>query len=179
MNSFRTPLPVERFAALLSLMLALALGAMFASASGHGTIRFRSPDHHLVAVVAPAPNLIGAENNESRVSILASDSAPLRTHDFSSSDGEHGYGVDGAEWTPDSQYFVFRMRSSGGHSPQFAPIAFWSRRANRFYSLNDYTADQTFSIAAPDRVKASTWPDMRPAAVSLRTVKRTDVTELR
>jgi hypothetical protein len=118
-------------------------------------------------------------SSESRVQILASDGTQLRTHDFSSSDGEHGYGVDGAQWMPDSQYFVFRMRSSGGHSPMFAPIVFWSRKANRFYSLTNYTADQAFVVVGADQLKALTWPGMQAATVSLSKMKPSEMTELR
>jgi len=151
----------------------LAIGAAVASESRNPT-KFKSPDHRFVGLVAPSLNA----SDESRVSILGADGHQLRTHDFSSSDGQHGYGVDAAQWTPDSHYFVLRMRSSGGHSPMFAPIVFWSRKANRFYSLNDYTGDISFSVAAPDGVKASTWPGMRPTTVSLHALKKTDVTEL-
>jgi hypothetical protein len=60
----------------------------------------------------------------------------------------------------------------------FAPIVFWSQKANRFYSLNDYTGDIRFSVAAPDAVKASTWPGMRDATVSLHALKKADIAEL-
>ena len=173
MNFCRKPrqLPI---AGALPLFIGIVFLTILARASQNGEERFKSPDERVVAVVAA----VGAENSESRVSIFSANGAPLRTHDFSSSDAEHGYAVDGAQWTRNSQYFVFRMRSSGGHSPMFAPVIFWSRKANRFYSLNSYTADQTFSVVGADQVKASTWPDMHPATVSLRSVKKTAVTEL-
>jgi hypothetical protein len=60
----------------------------------------------------------------------------------------------------------------------FAPIVFWNRKANRFYSLENYTAGQIFSVAAPDKVKAGIWPNIQPATVSLSTVKESDVSEL-
>lgn len=132
-----------------------------------------SPDHQLRAVIKQR-----GQTGESQISILARDGSQIRAYDFSSVDGDHGYGVDGAHWTPDSQYFVVRMRSSGGHSPLFAPIVFWSRKANQFYSLKGYTGDITFVVLAPDRVRASTWPDMRDATVSLHGLKSTDITEL-
>jgi len=147
-------------------------------ASGEST-RDESPDGIVTAIVAPAGKRAGSADSESRISVRRSYGSFLRTHDFSSADGQHGYGVDGAEWTPDSQYFVVRLRSSGGHSPMFAPVVFWSRKANRFYSLKDCTADQTFSVAAPDKVEVSTWPDMKPATVSLHEVKESEVTESR
>jgi hypothetical protein len=93
-------------------------------------------------------------------------------HDFSSADGQHGYGVDGAQWTPDSQFFVCRMSNSGGHSPMYAPVVFWSRKRNRFYQLNAYTADRTFSITTPDTVNVDTWPGLNPATVSFSGVKQ-------
>ncbi len=140
---------------------------------------FRSPDGKFVAVVAPADKKRGFEERESRISIVRPGGTQISMHDFSSEDGEHGYGVDGAQWTPDSQYFVCRMSSSGGHSPLYAPVVFWSRKTHHFYQLNAYTADRIFSIAAPDKVIVDSWPDLQPATVSLGRVKEDQVTELR
>jgi hypothetical protein len=75
--------------------------------------------------------------------------------------------VDAAQWTPDSQFFIFRLRNSGGHMPMYAPVAFWSRSRNHFYQLVDYTADQIFSVTAPDKVSMETWPNMKPATIAL------------
>jgi len=154
--------------------------ALGSAAVPHATTgRFVSPDNTLLATVVPADKQKGFEEQESFVEIRSKDGARLRKHDFSSSDGEHGYGVDGAGWTPDSQFFVFRLRSSGGQSPMYAPVVFWSRRKNRFYHLDDYTADMTFSDAAPDKVKVDSWPDLKPATVSLHALQDREVSELR
>jgi hypothetical protein len=59
----------------------------------------------------------------------------------------------------------------------YAPVVFWSRKANRFYQLTDYTADQTFSVGAPEQINLSTWPDLRPVTLSLSAVSK--ITELR
>lgn len=138
----------------------------------------KSPDAQLIAVITATDRRMRVNGNESRIEIRRYNDQ-ICVHDFSSSDGEHGYGIDGAEWTPDSQYFVFRLRSTGGHSPMFAPIAFWSRKENRFYSLMDYTGDTTFLVVAPDQIKARTWPGLLPASVSLRSLKKSDVAVLR
>ena len=138
-----------------------------------------SPDAKLTAVVTPAGKKRGFEKYESRISILRSGGVLLSMHDFSSEDGEHGYGVDGAQWTSDSQYFVCRMRNSGGHSPMYAPVVFSSRKTDRFYQLNDCTAYRIFSIAAPDKVNADSWPSLQPVTISLDGVKKGQVTELR
>ena len=146
--------------------------------SEDGTKRFVSPDGALTAIVFPTGKEKGAEEYESRVEIHRKGGTLLGAHDFSSSDGEHGYGVDVARWTPDLQFFVFRMRNSGGHSPMFAPVVFWSRRANHFYQLNDYTADEIFSVTSPDEVSVSTWPEMKPVTISLKELGQSDVTTL-
>jgi hypothetical protein len=148
----------------------------------HSKVRqkeFKSPDSKLMAIVVPADKKKGFEEYESRILILRSRGAQISMHDFSSKDGEHGYGVAGARWTRDSQYFVCRMGNSGGHSPMYVPVVFWNRKTNHFYQLKAYTADRIFSIAAPDKVNVETWPDLHPATVSLSKVKEGQVAELR
>lgn len=147
--------------------------------TGERPKQFKSPDTTLTAVVTPAGKKKGFEEYESRISILRSGGIQISRHDFSSEDGEHGYGVDQAQWTPDSRYFICRMRNSGGHSPMYAPVVFWSRKSNHFYQLNDYTADITFSIAGPDQVSVNAWPSMNPATVSLDGLRADQVSELR
>jgi len=161
-----------------TLFIAVAVLVGYAG-SGEGLKKFKSPDAKLTAVVTPAGKERGFEKYESRISILRSGGVQVSMHDFSSEGGEHGYGVDGAQWTPDSQYFACRMRNSGGHSPMYAPVVFWSRKTDRFYQLNDCTADSIFSIAAPDKVNADSWPGLQPVTISLGGAKEGQVTELR
>ena len=151
---------------------------------GYGPLKgrrkeFKSPDARLLAIVVPADKKTGIEGRESRILILRSGGAEISMHDFSSKDGDHGYGVLDAQWTPDSQYFVCRMTNSGGHSPTYVPVVFWNRKTNHFYQLEAYTADHIFSITASDRVKVESWPDLQPAVVSLSRLREGQVTELR
>ena len=146
--------------------------------SGSRPKRFRSPDAELTAVVLPADKKKGFEQYESRIVILGGASVRLRAQDFSSGDGEHGYGVGTALWTTDSRFFVCQMSNSGGHSPMYNPVVFWSRKTNRFYELKGYTSDNTFSVVAPDKVRANTWPGMVAATVSLKRLKQGEATEL-
>jgi hypothetical protein len=162
---------------LLILLIAVSPGCEAQAGAVKGTRNFVSPDGEFSAVVIPSGKKDGSD--ESRVEIRNKNGRVICVHDFSSEDGEHGYGVDEAQWTPDRQFFVFRMRNSGGHSPMFAPIMFWSRSANRFYELIDYTADQSFSITAPDKVSVDTWPNLKPATVSLHELGKSQLTELR
>jgi hypothetical protein len=177
MDAFRIQQVLQRRGA-LSLVFAIAIGPVVASGNSENT-HTKSPDKHLVAVVSLVRNPTSHAATESTVSILTADGALLGKQDFSSQFGDQGYVVDGVKWTPDSQYCAFRMRSSGGHSPMFAPIVIWNRRTNHFYSLVNYTADIAFSVAAPDKVKASTWPRMKPATVSLHLLNDSDLSELR
>jgi len=152
--------------------------------SGKALENFKSPDGRLMAVVTPADKKRGFEKYERCISILRSGGLQLSMHDFSSEDGEHGYGVGQAQWTPDSQYFVCQLRNSGGHSPVYVPVVFWSRKTNHFYRLNDYTAWRTFTIAAPNKVNVDSWPpdpagNLTPATASLGGVKEGQVKDLR
>ena len=61
----------------------------------------------------------------------------------------------------------------------YSEIVFWSRRTNRFYQLNDYTADETFSVTSPAKIAVATWPDLKPATVSLSDISALKLSELR
>jgi hypothetical protein len=132
---------------------------------------YPSPDQRFKA-------LVYTSDGESRVSVVTAKGSQLATHAFTSDDNQHGYEVDGAFWTPDSQYFVFRLRSSGVHSPMFAPIVFWKRTSTSFNSLKNYTGDIAFGVAPPDQVKASNYPGMTDATIALHTLTSADLVHI-
>ena len=80
-----------------------------------------------------------------------------RWKSFASADGEHGFGVAKAQWTPNSQFFIFSMGSSGGHQPWHHPIYFYSRTENRFYCLDDYVGPITsaFTLTKPNVISTT------------------------
>lgn len=131
-----------------------------------------SPDRELVALV------FTSKDNESRIEICSKAGASLRAIDFLSDDHSHGYGVDGAQWTANAQFFVFRLRSSGGHSPVNVPVVFWKRKGNRFYHLDGYTGDTTFALSPPDKVSVDTFPAMKAATLSLHLLQPHEVSEM-
>src|SRR5262249_167505 len=47
------------------------------------------------------------------------------------------YYVVNAKWSPDSQFFVYSMASSGGHSPWSFPMMVYSREKKRIAGLSD------------------------------------------
>jgi hypothetical protein len=99
---------------------------------------------------------------ESRVVIRASNSDTLISKDYSSPRGANGYYVVNAKWSPDSQFFVYSMSSSGGHSPWSFPTMVYGRQKNRIAGFSDMirggpTVSADFHFAGPHTLVASTW----------------------
>jgi hypothetical protein len=88
-------------------LLLLAIGATSQNPHSQDTSvpseSFTSPDARLTATIVASGKAKAFEQAESRVEIRSRAGAVLRVHDFSSPDGQHGYGVDTAQWTQDSQ----------------------------------------------------------------------------
>jgi hypothetical protein len=135
---------------------------------------FVSPDHDLVATIRstkPAEAII-----ESRVELRTRDEQGLdgpvfTSRAYTSADGKHGYGVARAGWTPDSQYFVYSLESSGGRQRGQALIHFFSRKNNKIVELDqilkDAVSSQQFLISPPDRVTVELWSNKEMRTVSL------------
>lgn len=128
-----------------------------------------SPDGALRAIIIPVvhPKI----STESRVEFRKSDGTLLWTKDYSSPHGDQGYGVGMAQWTPDSQYFVYTIWSTGGHQPYSAPTFFYSRQNDRVRDIEtpnnlpvlDQTPAPAFKIVAPHSVAVAIWaPDSSP-----------------
>ena len=99
---------------------------------------YPSPDGTLRAVEYPVDiSLNATPDMESRVVIRTSNSDTLISKDYSSPRGANGYYVVNAKWSPDSQFFVYSMSSSGGHSPWSFPMMVYSRQKNRIAGFSD------------------------------------------
>ena len=115
-------------------------------------------------VIFPVGKQSGQQNNESKLEFYSSQNQRLCTLDYSSVDGEHGFGVVKAAWTPDSKYFVFSMSSSGGHQPWHAPTLFSSAQSKAVYSLDSYVeasgiSKAEFMLEAPNTVQTEAWKE--------------------
>lgn len=99
-----------------------------------------SPDRTLRAVA-----VVRAQGGESRIEIRRRGDV-LLAKSYTSPDGQHGYVLEQAQWTADSQFFVFSMSSSGGHQPWRFPVFVYSRRHNALAPLDQRTGP----ITAPD-----------------------------
>jgi hypothetical protein len=136
--------------------------------------KFPSPDGQLVAVVrstkAPEATI------ESRVEMRSSKGRTLVKLSYVSEDGEHGYGVTKAKWTPNSKFFVYSIESSGGHQSWHTPVLFFSRSNNRIVRLDDVLKDAVsnpqFVISAPDHVTVELWFSKQTKTVSLGELER-------
>ncbi len=126
----------------------------------------------LITFFVAMPGIVGAQQNykshdgslrvritpmskscpEDRLAIFRRNGALLYRKDFSSSDCEHGDDIVRGEWTPDSQFFVFNVESTGGHQPGHRPVFFYSRLEHKLHRLENYTGyivAQDFTLKAP------------------------------
>jgi hypothetical protein len=126
---------------------------------------FDSPDGKIHALVYPDDiSLYATPDMESRVVFRTSTGDTLTSQDLSSARGTDGYYVAFAQWSPDSQYFVFSMMSSGGHSPWSFPIKVYSVAKNQIANFSDMigggpTIAQQFQFSGPHTVVADTWKE--------------------
>jgi hypothetical protein len=124
---------------------------------------FASPDKKLHASVLPVDvSLNVSPDMESRVVIRSGDGNTLNSINHASPRGMNGYYVDMAQWSPDSQFFVYSMVSSGGHSPWSHPTVVYSVEHNRFEQLSDMIGgkpllSEKFQFAGEHELSATTW----------------------
>jgi hypothetical protein len=124
---------------------------------------FVSPDKATHALVYPTEiSLYATPDMESRVVFRSSDGTTLTSQDYSSPRGANGYYVFHGQWSPDSQYFVFSMSSSGGHSPWSFPIKVYSIKKKQIANFSDMiggnpTVSGQFQFSGPHTLVASTW----------------------
>lgn len=139
---------------------------------------FLSPNGQSSAIIKDTA-VSDARYRESMISILRTDGTVLASHNFTSSDGQHGAAMLSCGWSPDSQYFIGRMSHTGGHQPEFSPIVIWSAGTQRLYELTTYTAYGRLSMKAPTRLPVLTWPALKPTTIDLKALKSADFRELK
>ncbi len=124
---------------------------------------FVSPDRAMHALVFPVDvSLDATPDMESRVVIRSRTGDTVTSKDYSSPRGANGYYVYSAKWSPDSQYFVYSMTSSGGHSPWSFPIMVYDRKSSQIAKFSDMingkpSLSGEFSFSGPHTVTATTW----------------------
>ncbi len=124
---------------------------------------FVSPDKATHALVYPADvSLYATPDMESRLVFRSSDGTTLTSQDYSSPRGTNGYYVFHGQWSPDSQYFVFSLSSSGGHSPWSFPTKVYAVKKNLIANFSEMiggnpTVSGQFQFSGPHTLVASTW----------------------
>jgi hypothetical protein len=91
---------------------------------------------------------------ESRLEFYGRNKQLFCALDYSSRDGEHGYGVEKAGWTPDGSYFVAALASSGGHQAWHSRTIIYSQDKKWFVNLDDFVdglgiSSSSFELIAP------------------------------
>ena|SRR5215469_18622382 len=159
--------------ALVTVLLTAALGNAQNASIFRRFQKFPSPDGAMIVVIHSAGVL--EATRESRVEVRSHSGRVLAKCTYFSADGEHGYGVTKAAWTPDSQFFVYSLASSGGHQSWHTPVLFFSRRSSKIVSLDDLLKDAIsnpqFEISAPDRITVILWSTMQTKTVSLGQIR--------
>jgi hypothetical protein len=137
---------------IMASLISLFLLAGVAHANELKTQKYISPDGKSIASV-----LASRHSGESKIIIKTNKGKILCSKDYGSKDGEHGFGIVRAAWTPDSHFFVYSMSNSGGHQPWHSPIEFFSITDIKIHSLDDYVGaimDPNFELKKPDIIKA-------------------------
>ena len=160
------PIQPARLAA-ITLALLLPCGAATRSEK-----EFKAKDGTHI-VVLPVSKLPGHGDAESRIEFYSPQNQLLCALDYSSDDSEHGFGVVKAAWTPDSNYFVFSLTSSGGHQAWHAPTLFYSVDDRGIRTLDSYVkaakiSKSDFILRPPNVVVTEAWRDQKPAPIELR-----------
>jgi hypothetical protein len=117
--------------------------------------KFESPDGKFIAYIIALPNAPYG-SGESKIIIKTKQDKVLYSKDYSSEDGEHGFGVERAAWTPNSKFFVYSMSSSGGHQAWHFPTDFIDVSDFKIRSLDKYLGpitDPDFELIAPDIIR--------------------------
>jgi hypothetical protein len=142
---------------------------------------FAAPDSSMLVLVVPADkSLTASPDSESRVEFRDATGKLLSFKDYSSPRGDDGYYVVKGAWTPDSEYFVYSITSSGGHEPWSFPTAVYSRHGGVVRYVDSMIGGKPnlsadFTIAPPHTLNTTTWKEAgridaaMPVSVDLKT----------
>ena len=142
---------------------------------------YPSPDGRFTAeIVEVARSTRGT--GESKVLLRSAKGKIMCSRSYASKDGEHGFGVEEAAWTPDSKFFVYSLLNSGGRQPWHAPIDFISVQDFKVRSLDGYTGpimNPRFEISPPDVVHGIGQSRSKPGGESNFAVSLSAVVEVK
>jgi hypothetical protein len=167
--------------AITFLCLAFSSSLLFAQTKSDAAAREVRTANGARAVVLPAGKAGTQSHNESRIDIYTAKGDKVCSLDLSSDDGEHGYAVAKAAWTPDGNYLVYSLQSSGGHAPWHTPTLFVLMNFDRPVCLLDSYLDNPgittsdFKLTAPDSVTTRVYGAKSDVTVSLSRITQSPV----
>jgi hypothetical protein len=111
-----------------------------------------SPDKKYTAIISPSKKAVFG-SGESLIEIFLHSGTKIFSKDYFSEDGEHGFGVEKAGWTPNSKYFVYSMSSSGGHQAWHFPTFFYSIDKKKLVGIDKVgpVTSPDFTLEYPDK----------------------------
>jgi hypothetical protein len=147
--------------ALAIVFLAAAASSAWLPETPASKVEYKTKDGSRVIIVA-AKKANQEAGQENTVEFYSPQDGKLCSLDFSSEDGEHGFGIVKAAWTPDENYFVLSLTSSGGHQAWHAPTVFFSLRNKEIRSLDSFTSaagisQGNFTLHPPNIVLTEVW----------------------
>jgi hypothetical protein len=147
--------------ALAIVFLAAASSTAWLLETPASKVEYKTKDGSRVIIVA-AKKTNQEAGQENTVEFYSPQDRKLCSLDFSSEDGEHGFGVVKVAWTPDENYFVLSLTSSGGHQAWHAPTVFFSVRNKEIRSLDSFTSAAgiskgDFRLQPPNIVLTEVW----------------------
>lgn len=122
----------NRLFSMLTRLLLITSSLLSAVALADSTLL--SPDGTFKATFVEAPARAPGVT-ECLLNVIDHAGKTVFTKDYRSESGSHGYSLAKAQWTPDSQFLVFTLSSSGGHQPWRFPLYAYSRKRNKLVGL--------------------------------------------
>ena len=127
-------------------ILAFVLSALVLA---DGKIIHVSPDEELWAVINPTGG-----GSEHRIEVENPKGGVIASTDHSSPDGQHGRSVFHADWTPDSQFFIYSQRVPADIRHGISTLLYTFDVLIRFYELDEIIGplvDPMFDVSPPNK----------------------------
>lgn len=146
------------FISLLILAAGVLIGAPLSAAptnvpkTPNQTI-FESPDRKCEVII-----LVVNESSEFTLEVRDSAGHILFKKDYTSINQDGGLTLAQAQWTSDSQFFVYSTWHAGGHQADNSPTFAYSRLANKIIDLEDrlgYIDVSDFVLSPPDVIQTN------------------------
>lgn len=133
-------------------IVALIIGASLSAATAEvakppNQKTFQSPDRQYEAVV-----IVADESSEFILEVRDSTGHVLLKKGYTSINRDGGLTLAQAQWTSDSQFFVYSTWHAGGHQAVNSPTFAYSRTANKIFNLEDrlgYIDVSDFTLTPP------------------------------